>query len=88
MNFLIPSAKKTNPGSSRTTSVAAGALVFTRLKRDCPCLGILASIYLSLHVLSQKNSTEYRADHYQNPGSDLPDLQTGKQNEGERQALS
>jgi hypothetical protein len=32
MNFLIPSAKKTNPGSSRTTAVAAGALVFSMLK--------------------------------------------------------
>lgn len=33
MNFLIPSAKKTSPGSNRTTTDAAGALVFRRLKR-------------------------------------------------------
>jgi hypothetical protein len=36
MNLLIPSAKKTNPARSRTTNMAAGALVFSRLKSVFP----------------------------------------------------
>jgi hypothetical protein len=37
--------------------------------------------------MSQKDSTAYRANHDEDPWSYLPDLQTGKQDDRERQAL-
>jgi hypothetical protein len=39
------------------------------------------------HGLSQKDSADCCADQDEDPGSCLPDLQTGKQNESECQAL-
>jgi hypothetical protein len=50
---------------------------------------LFESVYspLGTHALSQKDSTTYRANHDKDPWSDLPDLQTGKQDKGERQAL-
>ena len=37
--------------------------------------------------MSQKDSTAHRTNHDEDPWSYLPDLQTGKQDERERQAL-
>ncbi len=88
MNFLIPSAKKTSPARSRTTSVAAGAPVLSNVKSV-----LSIDWYFDFDVfsgspgLSQKYSTDYRANHDEDPWSYLPDLQTSKQDEGERQAL-
>jgi hypothetical protein len=88
MNFLIPSAKKTNPARSRTTSVAAGALVFSKLESVLSidwCVDL--DVFSGSHTFSQKRSTDYRANHDEDPGRYVPDLQTSKQDEGERQAL-
>jgi hypothetical protein len=42
---------------------------------------------LSSYASLQKDSTEYRPNHDDDPWSYLPDLQSGKQDEGQRLAL-
>src|ERR1700730_8144343 len=88
MNFLIPSAKKTSPARSRTTSGAAGAPVFSKFKNVLSIDWYFdLDVFSGSHALSQKDSTAYRANHDENPRSYLPDLQTSKQDEGKCQAL-
>src|SRR5271165_5953446 len=88
VNFLIPSAKKTNPARSRTTSVAAGASVLSKLKSVLSIDWYFdLDVFSGSQALSQKDSPHYRANHDQDPWSYVPDLQTSKQDEGERQAL-